>query len=145
MQFRPVFPAFRPLPTRNSRARPGALQWAVTDCGRPGRPGRKNHHGIHHSGGDGPALPAIVTGVPAGLPVSEEHINSDLARRQTGYGRGGRMAIEKDTVSVRSGIRFGRTLGSPITLVVENRDWENWTERMAAFGGAQPVPAGAHL
>ncbi len=84
----------------------------------------------------GPALTAIVTGVPAGLPVSEEHINSDLARRQTGYGRGGRMAIEKDTVSVRSGIRFGRTLGSPITLVVENRDWENWTERMAAFGGA---------
>lgn len=84
----------------------------------------------------GPALTAIVTGVPAGLPVSEEHINSDLARRQAGYGRGGRMAIEKDTVEVTAGIRFGRTIGSPITLTVRNRDWENWTGRMAAFGEA---------
>lgn len=84
----------------------------------------------------GPELTAIVTGVPAGLPVSEEHINADLARRQTGYGRGGRMAIEKDKVRVTSGIRFGRTIGSPIALTVRNRDWENWTERMAAFGSA---------
>lgn len=84
----------------------------------------------------GPELTAIVTGVPAGLPVSEEHINADLARRQTGYGRGGRMAIEKDKVRVTSGIRFGRTIGSPIALTVVNRDWENWTGRMAAFGSA---------
>lgn len=84
----------------------------------------------------GPELTAIVTGVPAGLPVSEEHINADLARRQAGYGRGGRMAIEKDKVRVTSGIRFGRTIGSPIALTVVNRDWENWTGRMAAFGGA---------
>ena len=84
----------------------------------------------------GPNLTAIVTGVPAGLPVSVDHINSDLARRQAGYGRGGRMAIEKDTVRVTSGIRFGRTIGSPIALEVANRDWENWTGRMAAFGEA---------
>ncbi|MEC4183835.1 chorismate synthase [Adlercreutzia sp. R21] len=84
----------------------------------------------------GPELTAIVTGVPAGLPVSEEHINADLARRQAGYGRGGRMAIEKDKVRVTSGVRFGRTIGSPIALTVANRDWENWTCRMAAFGSA---------
>ena len=84
----------------------------------------------------GPQLTAIVSGVPAGLAISEEQINSDLARRQAGYGRGGRMRIETDVVRVTSGIRFGRTLGSPIALVVENRDWENWTERMAAFGKA---------
>ena len=82
----------------------------------------------------GPQLTAIVSGVPAGLMISEEQINSDLARRQSGYGRGGRMAIERDTVKVASGIRFGRTLGTPISLIVENRDWKNWTERMAAFG-----------
>lgn len=84
----------------------------------------------------GPQLSAIVSGVPAGLMISEEQINSDLARRQSGYGRGGRMAIERDTVRVTSGIRFGRTLGTPISLVVENRDWKNWTDRMAAFGSA---------
>ena len=84
----------------------------------------------------GPNLTAIVTGVPAGLPVSVDHINSDLARRQAGYGRGGRMVIEKDTVRVTSGIRFGRTIGSPIALEVATRDWENWPGRMAAFGEA---------
>ena len=84
----------------------------------------------------GPNLTAIVTGVPAGLPVSVEHINADLARRQAGYGRGGRMAIEKDTVQVTSGVRFGRTIGSPIALPVATRDWENWTDRMAPFGSA---------
>ena len=80
-----------------------------------------------------------MTGVPAGLPISEEHINSDLSRRQAGYGRGGRMAIERDTVRVTGGVRFGRTLGSPIALEVANRDWENWTDRMAAFGEAPRV------
>lgn len=84
----------------------------------------------------GPALTAIVTGVPAGLPVSEQLINSDLARRQAGYGRGGRMKIETDTVQIQSGVRFGKTLGTPITLRVENRDWKNWTERMSVQGEA---------
>ena len=82
----------------------------------------------------GPQLTAIVDGVPAGLQISEESINADLARRQAGYGRGGRQKIETDTVRIASGVRFGRTLGSPITLIVENHDWPNWTERMAAFG-----------
>lgn len=82
----------------------------------------------------GPCLTAIVDGVPAGLKISEEHINVDLERRQSGYGRGGRQLIERDTVEVCSGIRFGRTLGTPVALVVKNRDWENWSGRMAAFG-----------
>ena len=75
----------------------------------------------------GPVLTAIVSGVPAGLSISEKGINADLARRQSGYGRGGRQAIEKDTVSVTSGVRFGQTIGSPVTLSVVNRDWANWT------------------
>lgn len=82
----------------------------------------------------GPQLSAIVSGVPAGLVISEKGINADLARRQSGYGRGGRQAIEKDTVQITSGVRFGMTLGSPITLTVVNRDWQNWTDRMAVFG-----------
>jgi chorismate synthase len=82
----------------------------------------------------GPQLTAIVSGVPAGLSVSEKNINSDLARRQSGYGRGGRQKIETDTVRIASGIRFGRTLGTPITLIVKNNDWENWTDRMAIMG-----------
>lgn len=82
----------------------------------------------------GPCLTAIVDGVPAGLKISEEHINVDLVRRQSGYGRGGRQRIERDTVEVHSGIRFGRTLGTPIALTVANRDWKNWIDRMAPFG-----------
>ena len=82
----------------------------------------------------GPELTAIVSGVPAGLKVSADQINSDLSRRQSGYGRGGRQKIERDLVEVRSGVRFGRTLGTPLSLVVKNRDWENWAGRMAAFG-----------
>ncbi len=82
----------------------------------------------------GPGLTAIVSGVPAGLKVSADQINSDLARRQAGYGRGGRQKIERDVVEVTGGVRFGRTLGSPVSLTVRNRDWENWTGRMAAFG-----------
>lgn len=82
----------------------------------------------------GPQLSAIVSGVPAGLAISEKGINADLARRQSGYGRGGRQAIEKDTVQITSGVRFGMTLGSPITLTVVNRDRQNWTDRMAVFG-----------
>lgn len=84
----------------------------------------------------GPALTAIVTGVPAGLSILEKNINSDLARRQGGYGRGGRQKIEKDRVQVLSGVRFGKTLGSPVCLSIKNDDWENWTDRMAVFGDA---------
>ena len=84
----------------------------------------------------GPCLTAIVTGVPAGLAISEDNINSDLARRQGGYGRGGRQVIETDTVKVLSGVRFGETLGTPVALQVRNRDWENWTDRMAVFDDA---------
>lgn len=82
----------------------------------------------------GPQLTAIVEGVPAGLRISEESINADLARRQGGYGRGQRQQIEHDHVRIVSGVRFGRTLGSPIALQVENRDWQNWSEIMSAFG-----------
>ena len=85
----------------------------------------------------GPSLTAILEGIPAGLLLDAGKINRELARRQQGYGRGGRMKIETDTVRVLSGVRFGETLGSPITLSVENRDWQNWQERMAAFGEPQ--------
>jgi chorismate synthase len=91
----------------------------------------------------GPMLTAIVEGVPAGFAVSVEQINQDLARRQKGYGRGGRMAIERDEVRVLSGVRFGLTTGSPVTLTVENRDFKNWHKRMsidpADRGAAHPV------
>lgn len=84
----------------------------------------------------GPALTAIVDGVPAGLKISLRQIDSDLARRQSGYGRGGRQAIEKDHAEILSGVRFGRTNGAPIALQIRNKDWENWTGRMAPFGDA---------
>lgn len=79
----------------------------------------------------GPALFAIVEGVPAGLGISIDVVNKELARRQLGFGRGGRMQIETDTVQILSGVRFGKALGSPITLKVDNRDWKNWLERMS--------------
>ena len=82
----------------------------------------------------GPQLTAILEGVPAGLQISEETINADLARRQCGYGRGGRMLIEKDTVELLSGVRWGETIGSPVTLCVKNRDWVNWQEKMSPYG-----------
>lgn len=80
----------------------------------------------------GPALTAIVEGMPAGLELSAEYINNQLARRQHGYGRGGRMKIETDKVELLSGIRDGKTLASPISLQIKNRDWENWSAIMAA-------------
>lgn len=80
----------------------------------------------------GPCLTMIVDGVPAGFPIDVAQINHDLWRRQQGYGRGGRMLIEKDEVSIRSGIRWGETLGSPVTFGIENRDWKNWTKKMSA-------------
>ncbi len=78
----------------------------------------------------GPGLTAIVEGLPAGLEIDRDRIDRDMARRQLGHGRGGRMKIEQDAVEVRSGIRHGRTLGSPIALLVANRDYANWEERM---------------
>ena len=79
----------------------------------------------------GPCLTTIIDGVPAGFPVDAQKINVDLWRRQQGYGRGGRMLIEKDEVQIRSGIRWGETLGSPVALGIENRDWKNWTKKMS--------------
>ena len=78
----------------------------------------------------GPGLTAIVEGLPAGLELRPEDIDADLARRQLGHGRGGRMKIEKDRARVTAGVRHGRTLGSPVALWVENRDYQNWEERM---------------
>lgn len=80
----------------------------------------------------GPELVATVEGFPAGFDIEVAKVNADLARRQKGYGRGGRMAIERDEVRVVSGIRFGRSMGSPITLIVENRDFKNWQKRMSS-------------
>ncbi|MDK2849306.1 MAG: chorismate synthase [Desulfuromonadales bacterium] len=79
----------------------------------------------------GPSLTAIIEGMPANLELDEGCINRDLGRRQQGYGRGGRMSIEKDRVNFLSGVRWGKTLGSPITLSIRNRDWENWDKRMS--------------
>ncbi len=79
----------------------------------------------------GPALTVIVEGLPAGVPVERETIDADLRRRQGGYGRGGRMKIESDSVEILSGVRHGRTLGSPVSLLVRNRDHENWKDVMS--------------
>ncbi len=86
----------------------------------------------------GPALTAVIEGVPAGLPVLAAPINIQLKRRQGGYGRGARQKIESDTVEILSGVRFGKALGSPLTLVVRNRDWANWTVKMSV----EPLPEG---
>ncbi len=80
----------------------------------------------------GKELTAIIEGMPSGLPVNAECIDSDLKRRQGGYGRGGRMLIESDKVEITAGVRWARTIGSPIALKVVNRDWENWKEVMAS-------------
>jgi chorismate synthase len=81
----------------------------------------------------GPGLVAIVEGMPAGLELDRAALDRDMARRQLGHGRGGRMKIESDSVEVRSGVRHGRTLGSPIALLVANRDYANWEERMSPW------------
>jgi len=78
----------------------------------------------------GPGLVAIVEGLPAGLELDREAMDREMARRQLGHGRGGRMKIESDAVEIRSGVRHGRTLGSPIAVLVSNRDYPNWEERM---------------
>src|SRR5690349_21417937 len=78
----------------------------------------------------GPALVSILEGMPAGLPLLAEHVDVELARRQQGYGRGRRMQIERDTIEFLSGVRAGETIGSPIAMMIRNRDWENWQEIM---------------
>uniref|UniRef100_A0A7C5WZN6 Chorismate synthase n=1 Tax=Thermocrinis ruber TaxID=75906 RepID=A0A7C5WZN6_9AQUI len=82
----------------------------------------------------GRGLVCIIEGLPANLELSSEYINRELERRQRGYGRGGRMKIEKDKVQILSGVRFGKTLGGPVALFIENKDWENWKEKMAVEG-----------
>jgi chorismate synthase len=79
----------------------------------------------------GRALVAIVEGLPAGLPIDGEQINRELWRRQQGYGRGARMKIEQDAAQILSGVRYGLTLGSPVALMIENKDWANWDQIMA--------------
>lgn len=94
----------------------------------------------------GPYLSAIVEGLPAGVPISIEFINNELRRRQAGYGRGARMQIESDEAEITSGLRFGKTIGSPIALRIRNRDWENWKTIMSLFPVSQeelaekPIP-----
>src|SRR5258706_4668595 len=78
----------------------------------------------------GPGLTVVVEGLPAGVPVHRARIDADLRRRQGGYGRGDRMKIETDMVEVLSGVRHGRTLGSPVALLVRNKDFENWRDVM---------------
>ena len=85
----------------------------------------------------GEALIALVSGLPAGIPVDLEFVNRELWRRQQGYGRGGRMKIETDKAHVLSGVRHGKTIGSPIAIEIVNRDWKNWEEKL-------PVEAGNH-
>ena len=93
----------------------------------------------------GPGLTAIVEGMPAGLELDREALDRDMARRQLGHGRGGRMRIETDTVEVRSGVRHGVTLGSPIALLVANRDYKNWEDRMNPWPVEDFEPEEVHL
>jgi len=89
----------------------------------------------------GKGLVALLEGIPSGLPLSADDIDGELKRRQQGHGRGGRMKIEQDRVSIISGVRWGKTIGSPLSLLIENRDWENWQDGMspdAAHEGSIP-------
>src|SRR5881392_1493673 len=79
----------------------------------------------------GPALITLVEGLPANLAVDFEFIDNELRRRQKGNGRGGRMKIERDQVRFLSGVRHGKTLGSPVAMMIDNRDWKNWEETMS--------------
>jgi chorismate synthase len=101
----------------------------------------------------GEALIAVISGVPAGVEVDQEFVNRELWRRQQGYGRGGRMRIERDAAHFISGVRHGKTIGSPISLRIENRDWKNWEEALPVGAGdpakhkpvASPRPGHADL
>src|SRR5919201_36587 len=88
----------------------------------------------------GPGLTCIVEGLPAGLVLDRAAIDADLARRQLGHGRGGRMKIERDAAQVTGGVRHGRTLGGPVALQVANRDFVNWEERMSPWPIEGEVP-----
>src|SRR3984893_3822090 len=79
----------------------------------------------------GQALVAILEGMPAGLAINFDEVTTELRRRQTGYGRGRRMAIESDRAQILSGVRYGVTTGAPIALLIPNKDWENWQRTMA--------------
>ena len=92
----------------------------------------------------GPGLTCIVEGLPAGLRLEQDALSADLARRQLGHGRGGRMKIERDRAEVTAGVRHGLTLGGPVALNVANRDYANWEERMNPWPVAEPV-AEVHL
>src|SRR3954452_10208149 len=101
----------------------------------------------------GEALVAFLSGLPADLEISQEFVDHELWRRQQGYGRGGRMKIERDSARILSGVRHGKTIGSPIALLLENRDWQNWTEALPVEPGdparhkrvASPRPGHADL
>jgi len=101
----------------------------------------------------GESLVALLSGIPAGVPIDEAFVNRELWRRQQGYGRGGRMRIETDTAHFLSGVRHGKTIGSPIAIAIENRDWKNWTEALPVGVGdpakykavASPRPGHADL
>lgn len=101
----------------------------------------------------GESLVALVSGLPAGVPVDQEFISHELWRRQRGYGRGGRMRIERDTAHILSGVRHGKTIGSPIAMTIANNDWKNWTEILPIEEGdatkhkavASPRPGHADL
>src|SRR6202051_138290 len=101
----------------------------------------------------GEALIALISGLPAGVPVDLEFVNRELWRRQQGYGRGGRMKIETDKAHVLSGVRHGKTIGSPIAIEIVNRDWKNWEEKLPVTTGdpakhqavASPRPGHADL
>src|SRR5262245_47645407 len=88
----------------------------------------------------GQALLAFISGLPAGLPVDLEFVNHELHRRQLGYGRGGRQKIEKDRADIFAGVRHGQTIGAPIALRIENRDWANWEKILPVEG---PADAGS--
>jgi len=79
----------------------------------------------------GQALVTWVSGFPAGVPVDSEFVNRELHRRQLGFGRGGRQKIEKDTADFLAGVRHGRTIGAPVAIRIENRDWKNWEQALA--------------
>jgi chorismate synthase len=88
----------------------------------------------------GQGLMGILEGMPAGMKIDQEKINHQLKRRQKGYGRGNRMQIESDQAVILSGLRFGTTLGSPITVYIQNKDWTNWQKRMHVWKGKEKSP-----
>src|ERR1700735_5856640 len=83
----------------------------------------------------GESLVALVSGLPAGVPVDQASVDGELWRRQKGYGRGGRMRIERDTAHILSGVRHGKTIGSPVAMVLANNDWKNWAEILQIEAG----------